>query len=346
MHTPNQEEKLKEILSVASSFGNRDQDAKTLRSAGICLFFSQYGLDSEEKKKEYRATSIEYLERSLQMSDIIDEGRASTLLVLGDFFSYEEKYEKALEALDRSLDCFPASESSNSGDEHAKHEIMVEIQTERGCMLWKLQKRDAALDALNKARSLAKDTKFWILDHITTIIDEIDTASDGHKLMEALKSWSEKERFDWFGGNISYGDVAAFCRMYRAAKAADETPLVLQWLNDFEKTLLPTSSSRLGLGLVTAVFHEKVLDDKEKAKETLRQTLTIQSKNDENDKNELELIISQVRATLASIIFTQFRDTSDPQRKDDLLKEMKNLPGMTTDDEFRESHIGMLVVHM
>lgn len=283
------------------------------------------------------------------MTEVKNKEKGYTFSALGTFYYCQDDYEKAFEALDRGLECFRTPESPNSaGGEHQNDEIILDMHSDRGIYLWKLGKRDEALDSLNKARQLPGSARTYVLDYIAIIIDEMDTTSDGHQLMAALKSWSDKERFSWFEWNLGYwADGQAFSRMYRAAKTTGETKLVLEWLNAFENTLSPTSRSRLGLGVVTAAFYDRVLDDKEKAKETLRQTLAIQPKHDEDDESDtFNEMISQLRAKLASIIFTQFRETSDPQRKDDLFKEMMSLPGMKTDDEFKESHIGMLVVNM
>jgi tetratricopeptide (TPR) repeat protein len=256
-----------------------------------------------------------------------------------------------VEALDRGLKCFFTPEAPNDvGKELQGDQIILDMHLDRGLYLWRSGKRDEALDAYNKTRKFRGDATIggYNLDDITVIIDEMDSASGGHQLMEALKSWTEKERFDWFEFNLEYGaDVTALGRMYRAAKATGETDLVLEWLNAYGKTLSPASSLLFNLKYAVAAFYNRILDDKDKTKEILRQTLAIRPKDDGGNEGDIfNERISEVRASLASIIFSQFRESSDPQRKEALFEEMKNLPGMKTEDEFQESHIGMLVVNM
>jgi hypothetical protein len=165
--------------------------------------------------------------------------------------------------------------------------------------------------------------------------------------MDTLKSWSDKDRFQWLEFCLEYGfDTADLVYWYKPAKATGETDLVLGWLNAWGKTLAPWSPSLFRLKRAIAIFYDRVLEDKAKTKEILREALAVQPKDDGNQVSDLlALLMSDIRAELASIIYSQFKETSGANRKETLLAEMKNLPGMDSDD-FEESHIGMLLADM
>ena len=136
-------------------------------------------------------------------------------------------------------------------------------------------------------------------------------------------------------------------RMYRAAKSTGETSLVLEWLQSYRKTLPPRSLTVFNLEAALAHFYDKVLGDFDKAKEAMRTTLEVEPKVDHSrEEQAVQELISAVRLDLAGIIFSQFRSSADPTRKQMLIGEIKNIPGTREGDDFQESHIGMLIANM
>jgi len=345
-----QDDPLKTILGVVDAFGTRSEDAATMRAIGVKLYSTHYDVPDEERKKKIRSDAISYLKRAVDSIESDKMEKAHTLLLLGHHHAYQEEYQDALDALDASLENFADATFNTDPDKQKKEmdDVCRGIYLNKAWYLFLTEKKDTALDMYNEARNLTKDGTIggWWLDDITRILDE-KRDPDGHRLMDALKSWTEKERNSWFETSLDYwADLSALGRMYRAAKLTGETDTVLEWLNAFGRTLHPRSLVLFNLKAALADFYNRVLDNVDKAKEEMRTALSIQPKVDGSGEDMFNERISAVRMTLAGTIFSQFRNSCDPQRKEALLEEMKTLPGMRTDDEFRESHIGMLIANM
>ncbi|KAF2107480.1 hypothetical protein BDV96DRAFT_653821 [Lophiotrema nucula] len=341
---------LKEIQSVANAFSPMEEDFRAMRAIGIQLYDAAYEVD-EDKRKELQTQSIEYLQNSIDLTNNDSFERGGTLLGLTTLYARMENNEKAVETLERamkelaqaSLDVSPIRQKQLDG-----LFSLWFLHCDKAEYLAKLDNKDAALDEYNEARKLVGEQLLygWQLDDITLLFDEKNDPQ-GRTTMTILKSWSKKERDRWFSWHLQYGSGAALGRMYRAAKMTKETDEVLEWLAAYEKTLAPQSLTLFNLKTAYAEFYEKVLQDGDKAREALRSALQLRPKLvDGWEEDILNERISTVRMDLAGIIFSQFMTSPDPDRKEALLEELRGLPGMKTDDEFRESHIGMLLANM
>ncbi|KAF2265868.1 hypothetical protein CC78DRAFT_567200 [Lojkania enalia] len=344
-----EDDPLKQILSIADTFEDHTTIPTSLRAIGTRLYWAATELDNEDRSKELKAKAIVYLSESIgnMEGDKLEKG--ATLFTLTRMHMWMEDYEKAGVTVDNAIQNFI----------NAKSELLPArlVELEDISSLWelyvykancsaKLQGIDAALAMFGKAREEAGDQTIsgYYLDDITRILDEKNDP-DGHRLMEALKSWSDKERTLWFEWCTDYvADLSALGRMHRAVQLTQETDLMLKWLHTYEATLNPRSLALFNLKASLADFYSKVLGNLDKAKEIMRAILSSQPKTD--NEWALHYTVSAVRMDLAGLIFSQFRYSSDPAQKEALLKEVKSLPGTRSDDEFAESHIGMLIANM
>jgi hypothetical protein len=184
----------------------------------------------------------------------------------------------------------------------------------------------------------------WVLEDIAQLFDE-DRDPDGHGFMNALKTWNERELRTWFNYHfLPFADVDALGRMFRASKLTGETDLVLTWLNTYGKALQPRSLAAFNLQYALAEYYSSVIGDVDKAKGALHSVLTFEPKMDISQK---DIVDSEARLRIAGIIFAQFSASNDPARKEELINELKHLPG-TSEGEvtLNESHIGMLYANM
>jgi tetratricopeptide (TPR) repeat protein len=322
-----------------------------MRAIGVTLYWSHHEIrfPNDDHKEKEQSKAISYLRRAIDLIENDKMERAYTLRLLSQIHAHQDEYDDAVSALDASLANF-ADVTFSKDPEKQKKWVENECRSVYMSKAWyllRLEKKDTALDMYNEARNLAKDGTIggtW-LDDIIYILDE-KKDTDGHIVMDALKSWTDTERNSWFEFSLKYWtNFSALGRMYSAAKLSGETDIVLEWLNAFGKTLQPRSLIFFNLKEASSDFYNRVLDDVDRAKEELRNALMIQPKTDGRGEDIFHERISAVRMKLAGTIFSQFRKSCDPQQKEALVQEMR-LPGMTTDDEIRESHIGMLNANM
>lgn len=342
----------KQILAVADAYEAKEKDAKAMRAIGTRLFYyAMESSESDDRKEKLHTDAIRYIKNALDMMDDDPFEKGATFLILGYLYPARKEYKNSVEYLDKALTTF--SQVQAEPGSAMRHKLDDLYRPYYLCLLKadysnEAGDKDTAMAMYHEARKLAGEEgigSYW-LDKMTHVLDE-KTDLDGHRLMDMLKSWTEKDRNTWFEGCLQYSaDIEALETMYRAAKLTSESGVVLEWLNVFEKTLAPRSLILFNLKAALADYYRRVLGDVEKAKEAMRTALNLQPKVDGSEEDVLNLQISEVRMDLAGIIFSQFRHSSDPARKETLLEEMKSLPGMKTDDEFRESHIGMLVANM
>lgn len=175
-----------------------------------------------------------------------------------------------------------------------------------------------------------------------------DDDPDGQKLMGAVKTWQERELKIWFDYNfIPYLDIDSMNRMFRASTLTGETDLVLGWLDRYYKKLPPRSLTAFNVQLARSIFLAQNVADAEAAKAVGRSVLAMQPEVDATSEEYFILSISDARLDLAGIIFAQFSSSDDPVRKQELVEEMKHLPGPKGGEgDFQESHIGMLYANM
>jgi tetratricopeptide (TPR) repeat protein len=324
------------IFSVANAFEDCNKDFQALRAIGTKLWHASDN-DGGNGTDKVQDAAIEYLRKSLDMTRDSDFQKGATCMILWKFYSTKKERQRAIDTLDCALEAF-IKVSVETGSVTQKQ---LDDVYDRGYLLLvkaniysDMDKKDVALQVYNEARRAAGDETiygYW-LNNLTELFDE-KFDPDGHRLMEVLKSWSEKERRLWFESCLCYyPEMSSLERIYRAAKLSGETELILDWLTAFEKSLSPRSLTSLNLKAAQATFYLKVVGNVEKAKEALQSALASQPKLDGSEDYILQLRISVLRMDLANLIFSQFRASSDPDRKDTLLSELKTLPGMKSDD--------------
>jgi tetratricopeptide (TPR) repeat protein len=324
------------ILSVADAFEDCNKDFQAFRAIGTKLWYASDN-DGGNDTDKVQDAAIEYLRKSLDMTRDNDFQKGATSIILWNFYSAKKEQQRAIDTLDCALEAF-SKVSVETGSVTQKQ--LDNIYQRYYLLLLKanlysnIDKKDMALQVYNEARSAAGDDTiygYW-LNNLTELFDE-KFDPDGHRLMEVLKSWSEKERRLWFNNCLCYyPETSSLERIYRAAKLSGETELILDWLTAFERSLSPRSLTSLNLKATQATFYLKVIGNVEKAKEALQSALASQPKLDGSEEYILQLRISVLRMDLANLIFSQFRASSDPDRKDLLLSELKTLPGMKSDD--------------
>ncbi|ORY05487.1 hypothetical protein BCR34DRAFT_604521 [Clohesyomyces aquaticus] len=347
---PVENEPLKEILQVANAFGSREGEAPAMRAIGIQLFDTWYEAADEEKQKSIRNQSIEWLEKSAEMAKEDGFEQGATLLALSQFYFRNENNEKAAESLENSIKRFAEIREDANLIKKKKLDSYFKLWTlhcDKAEYLAKLDRKDEALADYNEARRLVGDELLWgwTLDDMALLFDE-KTDPEGRHAMDVFKSWSKKELHRWLRYSISYGSSTALGTLYRAAYKTKETDLVREWLTVFEKSLEPDSLDLFNLRTAWADYYERAVLDSDKAREALRSALQLRPKVEGWAEDFYNERVSTIRMDLAGLIFSQFRASPDPTRKEALLEELKSLPGMKTDDEFRESHIGMLLANM
>ncbi|KAF1958309.1 hypothetical protein CC80DRAFT_534088 [Byssothecium circinans] len=300
---------LKEILSVAQHF-NQTLDEKGMRAVGVTLFHADLSA----------------------CSDAIATYKTYNL----------------------SLQTAPPTEFRKVYLWNDRADVMLwSLYRTKASYLANLDEKSQAFQAYEEARRLASNEwkgflNGWVLEDIAQLFDE-DEDPDGHRLMDALKTWTDRELQLWFDYSlIPYADMDALERMFRAAKLTGETHLVPEWLHKYGRKLAPRSLTAFNLQFALADFYSSVTGDTDKAKAVMRTILTMQHPSiDATTVEILDNAISETRLALAGIIFSQFSSSHDPLRKEELVQEMKHLPGTHGSEvSFLESHIGMLYANM
>lgn len=171
---------------------------------------------------------------------------------------------------------------------------------------------------------------------------------DGRGFMSTIKTWNDRELRNWLNYHLlPYADVDALSRVFCASKLTDETELVVKWLNSHGKGLPPRSLAAFNLQYALSAFYSSIIGDVDKAKVALHSVLTTEPNVDARNKDIIDYERSDARLITAGIIFEQFSASSDPERKEELINEFKQLPGTAEGEvSFSESHIGMLYANM
>lgn len=348
----------KGVLAIADVFGARVRDFRALRSIGVVLFHALDEVndetddsDNEDQVKQVRNAAVKYLNQSLSLTGNDHFEKGATLYIMGKFSSERELNEEATKYFDQASMEFSKIDTESGPFTREQMEDLFnpwDIPTLKARCLQDLGETSAALEVFNQARSMAGDGTIDRED-IEALINVFDDEYDpnGRLLMENIKNWSKKERNVWLGICVEdQGDMSSLEKVYGAAKVSGEKMLVLEWLTEYGRMLPSRSSTNFNLEIAQATFYKNVLGDVEKAKDTMRSALDFLPKRNGFNEYALQRRISTVRMDLADIIFTQFCASSDPGRKMVLLHEIKSLPGMKSDDAFKESHVGMLVANM
>jgi hypothetical protein len=189
----------------------------------------------------------------------------------------------------------------------------------------------------------------WVLENFLVLFDAIeDEEAYGLQFMDAVKKWKEPEYKQWLTYNLDpYVEIDSLNRLFRASKLTGETDFVLNWLDSFAKDLSPRSLVAFNVQIAKSVFFTEVIQDEESAKSVLRIALTMHPEIDATKEEYYEYEVLEARLRLAGIIFAQFSAHDDPERKQGLVEEMKNLPNPRgAEINTSESHIGMLYANM
>jgi tetratricopeptide (TPR) repeat protein len=310
-----------------------------------------YAAEDPDRQKVLIADAASYLKRSVECmeGDVLE--KVATLRLLAPKYGWIDQEPEAIKYYEQAYNMIPDIDAEELSPEERKkiRTIRVEILTSKAQVLSEMDRREDALQAFNEARGLlGEDTLAGsILDNITLLFQKEDEA-DASKLMEVLKSWTEKERNSWFSYCFEdWVDQDAATRMQRASKLTKETDLLLGWLTALGTTLPAQSLHLFNLRGVIAYMHYPVLGDLVKGK-TLRQEILAMKPKPflwyEDTMNETK---TQHRMQLADILFCEFQMSADPTKKEAIMEELRLLPSAHDDDDnMRESHVSMLRANM
>jgi tetratricopeptide (TPR) repeat protein len=277
--------------------------------------------------------------------------KVATLRLLAPKYGWIDQEPEAIHYYDQAYDMLPDLAEKNLSDDELKtiKPIRIEILTSKAQILSEMEQPEDALSAFNEARMLSGEQSLagTTLDDITVLFKNEDKAS-ASKLMEVLKSWTDKERNSWFSYCFEdWVDEGAVTRMQRAAKLTKETDLLLKWLTALGTTLPAHSLHLFNLRGAIAYIHYPVLGNLEKGKTLRQEILTMKTKPDpwyEDTMNEKK---TQHRMQLADILFCEFQMSADPVKKEVIMEDLRLLPSAhENDDNIRESHVSMLRANM
>jgi tetratricopeptide (TPR) repeat protein len=262
--------------------------------------------------------------------DLLEPGNSALRFYLTRTLSLSnaslEKYAEAVSAIDDAIAVLP-EDWKNDPDLLIMAE---EVYTEKAQYLQAIDKPDEAVEAFNASRSVNPKAALngYKLDDITRVWSHIRDPK-GVKLLSLVQGWNEKERNSWFEYMFQWNDTYAVLRLSHIAGfgGAEEKRFILDCYDRYmESASRQKHTDRLVLCQVAlADLYRTVLNDDAKA----QQLYSMVMKTDLRDYDTSGLLdekLSDVRRELADIIFTEFRTSKDPQRKIELLQEIKDLP--------------------
>lgn len=295
-----------------------------------------------------------YLNRSVDcmQGDVLDN--VATVRLLASVCGRCDQPSDAIKHYENAYNMLPDHEAEgHSEQEHEKiKSIRVEILTEKASALATLEQIDEALQTFNEARRLHGEEPLagTILDNITLLFIKEDE-TDGRRLMEVLKSWSEKERNSWFTYLfVDWVPINGVARLQRAAKSTGETDLLIGWLTALAKTLPAQSLHLFNIRGAIAHIYYPMLGDVEKGKTLRQELLTTKTKPDPAYEDTMNETRTRHRMQLADILFYEFQTTADPAKKEEIMEALRLLPSAHDDEgddkHIRESHVDMLRANM
>jgi len=330
-------------------------DYKTLRAIGGTL--SDYGSttwDEPDRREALFTEATLHLKRAVECmrKDVLED--IATIRLLASAYRRCDKMLDAIKYYDDSYNMVPNHDADGSAKEDLEqtNPIRVEILLEKASAYSAIGQVDEALHAYNGARRLQgeKPLAGTILDDITQLFQN-DDDTDRRRLMEILKSWSEKERNSFFTYNFEdYVFERTVKRMQKAALLCNETDLLIGWLTSLANTVSPQSLQLFNMRGAIADIYYPMLGDIENGKTLRQELLALPTKPNLAYEDSMNEAKTRHRMDLADILLCEFQVTADPTKKEAIMNTLRDLPSAHENDEniknIRESHVDMLRANM
>lgn len=344
-------EPLKDIQVVTKQYDIPPESFRTLRAIGSTLCDYAYHITDQDRQNAMIAEGTSYLKRAVECIEGDTLEQITTICLLARNYVYIDQHTEAIKYYDQAYSLLPDSDSKDLTD--AKREelktIRIDILTAKAGIFSNMKQPEDALRSFEEARKFSGEQPLWgwKLDDLTMIFNE-EYDPDGTKLMAMLKSWSSKERENWFAYCFEdWVDANAITRMQRAAKLAKETEVLLDWMMTTAKSLPAQSYYLFNLKGTMANLHYPILGNIKKGKGLRQEVLAMKPKPGTYFEDTMNEKKSQYRMQLADILFYEFQTSSDPAKKEELMGSFKLLPSAhANDDNIQESHVGMLRANM
>ncbi|KAI4648350.1 uncharacterized protein J4E79_009972 [Alternaria viburni] len=328
-------------------------DYKTLRAIGGTL--SDYGTTFYDDRREILLTEgIVHLKRAVECmkGDVLENIATMRLLALA--YRRCDQMPDAIKYYDDAYDMVPNYDADGSAkDEIEKIKfIRIGIMMEKASAYSAIGEVDEAFHAYNEARRLQgeKPLAGTILDDITRLFQN-DDETDSRRLMEILKSWTEKERNSFFTYNFEdYVFESTVKRMQKAALLCNETDLLIGWLGSLANILPPESLQLFNIRGAIADIYYPMLGDIENGKRLRQELLALPTKPSLAYEDSMNEARTRHRMHLADILFCEFQMTDEPTKKEAIMNTLRDLPSAHDNDDdsnnVRESHVDMLRANM
>ncbi|EUC28300.1 hypothetical protein COCCADRAFT_30414 [Bipolaris zeicola 26-R-13] len=344
------DEPIKLIQEITSQYDVPAEDYKTLRAIGATLCDYGYDYSDAERQKAMLTEGASYLKQAVERMECDNQEKIETLRLLAPKYLWIDQHSEAIKYYDQAYDMLPDpdSEGLTKAQQIEFMDIRLDILTAKASAFEEMKQSEDALCIYNEARRFSGETPLpgARLDDITLLFKE-ENDPDGSKLIKELKTWTEKERNNWFQYCFEgWVDNNAVTRMQRAAKLTGETDLLLGWLYTLAKTLPEESYYLFNVRGAIANLYYPVMGDIEKGKALRQEILSMNPKPESWFEETMNEKKTEHRLKLAQILFHEFQNCSDPTKKEALIETLRTLPSAHVDDDLQESHVGMLLANM
>jgi hypothetical protein len=351
----------KTVLLVADIFDPGAESWKTLGAIGATI--SQPELDDRktvfiasgnEKNLNFLKQSLERLEESCaeKPPEVYYKEKFGLLRLIVDTHNFGDDWEAKVAYIDDAL----AVCSSLKGMEVPVGERQVLEWQEQSLVDDKVRalregsQREAAFELLdNTMKSASNDASRWgPLWQIEDLCEEMDPT--GQKFVDILRTWSETQWHDWFTSGHAYilddNDLKRFARW---AKASREDNFLLQkCLVTIEKCCLAERNTLCTVRVrsVLAYLYQTVVGDDEKAKELRILILKTKIGPQNGWTKEIRECMADEWVRLARLIHSEFQRSTSLEQRESLLKELRTMPRIHTNDDLKDSYVEMLMGDM
>jgi tetratricopeptide (TPR) repeat protein len=246
--------------------------------------------------------------------------------------SWRLEFEEAVQHLEEALKVVPAGWRDNPSLEEC-----VEIVLINRALCERMLGRPAdALNTYNKARAVRPQVTMdgFTLDDITRVRNWEDNPK---AYVELLQSWKPEERISWFSYLFEVNDQDSVEYLNRFIKLAgpDYFDFLIRCYDDYIKMLPRSSAGLVGPRTALADVHRLVLNENKKALDIYSEILDTEFKDDEAENLDWRLLM--VRLKLTDVIFSEFRASTVPSEKIELLNKMKELHTFRVEKEIADA---------
>lgn len=243
--------------------------------------------------------------------------------------------EQALVLVEKASAILPADWKDDKRYVQAMEGILILKASSLRCLV----KIPEALAAYNESRAVqpGKDTMAPITLSAMLNMDQYDVntnnwesdAVNAKGYFDVLESWTSGERFKWFKWlmEVDYDNGAmAGWALLKCAKSDGERGIkvTIDLYESYLKSVSRTSSKWARVKCDFALFYKLAANDLVKACEHSLEILDVEYSEDDDD--ELEYLLYNVRQQVCDALFQRFRESSNPQEKLKLFETLKNLP--------------------